>query len=430
MDKSQLVKDMIAFINKSTSPFHAVIESKRMLLNNGFVELNMAEDWALQVGSKYFIIPFPSTIIAFTLGKDMFEHRLKIINSHTDSPGFKIKPNPEMVVENYVKLNTEVYGGPILNTWMDRLLSIAGKVALKSQHPMKPEIRYIDFKKPVLTIPNLAIHMNREINKGVELNKQKDVLPMIGQINEELEKENYLGKEIAKLLDVNVKDILDYDLFVYLAERAQLIGVNEEFISSPRLDNLSMVYASIISLIHSSNEDSINIAVCFDNEEIGSRTKQGADSLLLNNILERISLGLNKTMPQHYRMFEDSFVISADAAHAVHPNSPEKHDPTNKPCINKGVVIKLSSNQSYMTDCESTAIFQQICEKASVPYQKFVNRSDSVGGKTLGPISTSYLPIKGVDVGVPMLAMHSVRELMGTDDLYDMVKVFNCFYEI
>ncbi|WP_273325695.1 M18 family aminopeptidase [Vallitalea guaymasensis] len=423
-------KDLMTFIKNSPSPYHGVIEGKKLLDRAGFTELKMKDEWQMQRGGKYYIIPYSSTIIAFTVGELVDDMGYKIILSHTDSPSFKIKPISEIKTENYITLNTEVYGGPIYYTWLDRPLSLAGKVALKSDNLMKPTIKYMDFKKSVLTIPSLAIHMNRDVNEGVKFNPQKDTLPLIGQINDVLEKDNYLVSHIAKELDVEVDDILDFELFLYLIGEGNIIGINDEFAQSSRLDNLAMVYTSLSAIASTENKRGINIAACFDNEEIGSRTKQGADSVMFANILDRISLGLSRTKTKHYRMLDESFMISADAAHALHPNAVEKNDPTNKPLINEGIVIKLSAKQSYATDCESTGVIQQLCDNINIPYQKYVNNSTIPGGKTLGPITTSYVPIKTVDVGVPMLAMHSVNELVGVKDLLDMDKLFSKFYSL
>ncbi|MCT4544848.1 MAG: M18 family aminopeptidase [Vallitalea sp.] len=428
--KVEYAKDLMSFIGNSSSPFHSVIEGKKMLDNAGFNELLMKDEWKIEKGGKYYIIPYSSTIIAFTVGQNIDKVGYKIVVSHTDSPSFKIKPISEINTENYISLNTEVYGGPIYYTWLDRPISLAGKVALRSNNLMKPVIKYIDFKKPILTIPSLAIHMNREINKGMEFHPQIDTIPLIGQIKDNLEKDNYLISYIGKELNVEVNDILDFELYLYLKEESSFIGVNNEFVQAPKLDNLAMVYSSLQSISSVENKNGINIAACFDNEEIGSKTKQGADSLLFTNILDRISIALNKTKSKHYRMYEESFILSADAAHALHPNKAEKHDPTNRPLLNKGIVIKLSARQSYATDCETSGIVQQLCEKTNIPYQKFVNRSGIPGGQSLGPIISSFLPIKTADVGVPMLAMHSVKELVGVEDLINMGQLFNNLYSI
>ncbi|QUI22032.1 M18 family aminopeptidase [Vallitalea pronyensis] len=423
-------KDLLAFINKSVSPYHSVMEGKRMLLEAGFRELKMGQEWHIQRNGKYYVSPYPTALFAIDVGEIIDHVGFKIIASHTDSPCFKIKPKSEIVSDGYMSLNTEVYGGPIFSTWFDRPLSIAGKVALKSKNPLKPEISYVDFKRPLLTIPSLAIHMNRQVNKGVEIHPQKHTLPLVGQINDALEKENYLLHYLAEEMKVDAQEILDFDLYLYVAEEGHMIGFDNEFLQAPKLDDLAMVYGSLRSIIQSKCYDGINIAACFDSEEIGSGTKAGADSALFANILERLSLALNRSKAKHLRMFETSFIISADGAHALHPNAQEEHDPTNRPVLNKGIVLKLSAKQSYATDCESTAAIQQLCDASDLPYQKFVNRSGALGGKTIGPIISSYVPVRAADVGLPMLAMHSTRELIGIKDLVVMDQMFNNFYHI
>lgn len=425
------VEDFLDFLDVATTPFQTVLECERRLKEAGFERLYMNRSWSVGSKGKYYVIPHDSMLVAFTVGDEMHHlDRFKVVASHIDTPGFKIKPLPEIINNNYMKLNTEVYGGPILNTWMDRILSFAGKVSIKSDDVLKPTLRYIDIKKPIMTIPNLAIHMNREVNKGVELNKQKDMIPIIGQVADEIDKEKFLMDMLAEALKVKVEDILDFDLHIYLAEKGTLIGVDESMISAPRMDDLAMAYASIEALIRSNSNNGINISVCYDNEEVGSTSKQGADSKLLSIICQRIFTAYNKIPDQLYRVLPESLIISADAAHAVHPNLPEKNDPTNKAIINKGIVIKMNANKNYGTDCETSAIIRQLCEKAEIDVQTYVNRSDQVGGKSLGPIIESQLAIKAVDIGIPMLAMHSAREVIGAKDLLDSIKLFETFYNV
>lgn len=432
MDKLIEAQKLIDFIYDSPSPFHVVTNVEEILKQNGFFNLEENQKWNLKKGGKYYTCKNGSAIVAFCIGKEEIEKGgFRIIASHTDSPTFKIKPSPEILSEgNYLKLNTEVYGGPILNTWMDRPLSLAGRVVLKDENPMKPKIKLVNINKPILIIPNLAIHMNRNINKGIELNRQKDMLPVVGMISDRLEKNNYLLKIIAKELDIEIDEILDFELFLYEFEKGCIMGYNDEFISSPKLDDLSMVYASLKALINSSNEESNKIMVCFDNEEVGSSTKQGADSPLLSSVLERITLALNKNREDYYRSLANSFLISCDSAHAVHPNVPEKFDPTNKAYINKGPVIKISASQSYTSDAYTSAIYKQICNIAKVPVQEFVNRSDERGGSTIGPISSTHINISSVDIGTALLAMHSIRELGGTYDQIYTIKSFEQFFDI
>ena len=424
--------ELIDFIYNSPSPYHVVSNISNTLLTNGFEELKLTDKWKIEKGKKYFTTKNGSAIFAFTTGNnDLPSSGIKMISAHSDSPGFKIKPNPEILVEKkLLKLNTEVYGGPILMSWLDRPLSIAGRVSLKSKNPLFPDHKYIDFKKPILIIPNLAIHLNRSVNDGVALNRQKDMLPLMGVINDTFEKENYLLKLLADQLDVNTEDIIDFDLTLYEYEKGCIMGINDEFISSPKLDDLAMVHAGLKALINATNNTNTQMLCIFDNEEVGSQTKQGAGSPVLSNILKRINFGLGYDEDDLYRMIYNSFMISADMAHSIHPNQTEKHDPVLHPVMNGGPVIKIHANQKYTTDGDSGAVFETICKKADVPYQKFVNRSDMEGGSTLGNVSLSQIDLRSVDIGNPMLAMHSVRELAGVKDHLYITRAFETFYDI
>ena len=331
----------------------------------------------------------------------------------------------------YLKLNTEVYGGPILYTWFDRPLSMAGRVMVKSDKPLKPTTQFVNFKRPLLVIPHLAIHFNRTVNEqGNPLSKQKDMLPVIAMINEKFEKDNFLLKLIAEEMHIPCEDILDFDLTLYEYEKGTLFGLNNEFISSGRLDDLAMVHAGLQALIDSDPCNKTKILAIFDNEEVGSGTKQGAGSPILRTILERIALAQECKAEELYRAIHNSFMISADMAHALHPNYTEKHDPTNHPIMNGGPVIKINANQKYVTDGDSAAVFATICKMAGVPYQTFVNHSDMAGGSTLGNILLSQMEIRGVDIGNPMWAMHSVRETAGVLDHEYVIKAFTTFYNI
>lgn len=435
MDKEIELKnaqELIDFIYDSPSAFHAVNSVREILINNGFKELNEEQQWNLAKGEKYFVSKNQSAITAFVVGNgEVEQHGFKIVGAHTDSPTFRVKPNAEIVSEGaYVRLNTEVYGGPILNTWMDRPLSIAGRVALRSENPMKPITKLINIKRPILIIPNLAIHMNRDVNQGVALNRQSDMLPLISLINDELEKGNYLVSEMAKELNVNIKDIIDFDLFLYEFEKGCIFGLNNEFISSGRLDDLTMVHAGLKSIVDAKPGLSTNVLVCFDNEEVGSSTKQGANSPMLSSTLERIVICLGKGREEYFRALANSFIISCDSAHAVHPSRGEKADPVNRPIINNGPVIKISASQSYTSDSVSSSIYEQICKKAQVPVQKFVNRSDERGGSTIGPINSTHINIKSVDMGTALLAMHSIRETGGVKDHSYTIESFKEFYNL
>ena len=430
MEKNKFAEELIDFIYESPTAFHATETVKKMLVGNGFLEIFEGDKWNLVEGGRYFFIKNNSALMAFVVGTgDLGQEGFRIIGAHTDSPSFRIKPSPELNAEGtYIRLNTEVYGGPIINTWLDRPLALAGRVTLKSDNLMKPRVSLVNINRPILIIPNLAIHMNRNVNKGVELNKQKETLPLLTLVNEKFEKEDLLVKLVADELKVAPSDILDFELFLYEYEKGTIMGLNKELISSSRLDDLSMVHAGIVALINSKTNKATKVMACFDNEEIGSKTKQGAGSPILASTLERIALSLGKEREDYFRTLSNSFLISADLAHAVHPNYGEKADPVNRPTINKGPVIKLSANQKYTSDSFSVAVYESICKAAGIPVQKFVNRSDEVGGSTIGPISSGYINIDSVDMGSPILAMHSIRELAGVEDHSLTEKSFEAFY--
>ena len=428
MTSKEFAQDLIEFLHKGASSYQAVELMAEELKAAGYREIKGETNWTLKEGDKIYYIKNGSSIFAVDLGEGTFENGFRLIGSHSDSPSFRIKPNSEMRCEGFVKLNTEVYGGPILNTWFDRPLSVAGRVALKSDDIMAPVLRNINIARPILYIPNPAIHMNRDVNKGVELNKQTQVLPIIA-LEETPGEEKLFLNLIAKELDVQAKDILDFELYLYETAKGEIIGLNEEFISSKRMDNLAMAHASLKALTETQGRG-IRVAAVYDNEEVGSKTKQGAGSPTLANLLERIVLALGGSRADYLETLEKSFLISADLAHAVHPNFAEFADPTNRPKINQGPVIKIAANQSYTSDAQSTAVFKSICEKAGVPCQVFVNRSDKSGGSTIGPISSSMLPIRSVDIGTPILGMHSIREFGGVDDHNFVYQAFKVFYSL
>ena len=428
--EKELALDLIDFLYTSPTAYHSVKTVKERLDSNGFSEVKESDKWNLQKDGKYYIIKNDSALIAFTVGNgELEEDGFKLIGAHTDSPGFRIKANPEIVAEGkYLKLNTEVYGGPLLYTWFDRPLGIAGKVSLKGKSPLKPEVKLVNINNPLLIIPSVAIHMNRSVNEGFAVNKQKDTLPLLALINEKFEKNNYLVNAIAKELNVDAESILGFDLGLYEIEKGSLTGINEEFISAGRLDDMWMVYAGIKALIDSKSNKATKVMVCMDNEEIGSLTPQGANSALLLNILERIALALGKDREELHRALANSIMISADLAHAVHPNAEEKHDPTNRPVLGNGPVLKTAASGSYSTDSYNAAIFEGLCSAAKVPYQKFFNRSDVRGGTTIGPITSSLLTIPVMDMGAPLLSMHSIRELATVIDNVYSVKLFTEFF--
>lgn len=430
MNNSLEIKSLIDFLSKSVCNFLAVDTVKNDLLKAGFSEVNPTEKLQIKSGDKFFVTKNDSAIFAVQVGKKLpSETGFKIISAHSDSPCFRIKPNPEIKSEGgIIKLNTEVYGGPILYTWFDRPLSLAGRVILKGANALSPVTRLVKIDDPILIISHLAIHFNRSVNEGNALSKQKDMLPILAKISNDLSEKGLLLNVIAKELNVETDEIIDFDLMVYDTEKPCLVGLNKEFISAGRLDDLSMVHAAISAIKDAKDENATCIAAIFDNEETGSGTKQGAHSPVLTNLLKRISLNLGDSEEGFYRAIEKSFMISADNAHAFHPNYSSLYDPTNHPSLGDGPVIKINANCKYMTDAHSSAIFKSLCNEAGVPCQYFVNHSDVAGGSTLGNIFTGQMPIEGVDVGNALLAMHSVRELGSVTDHISMIKVFKQFF--
>lgn len=431
--EKQAALDLLDFINQSPTNYHAILSVKQRLQAEGFKQLFSGEAWHIEHGGKYFVTKNHSSLYAFIPGNgNLAGEGFKLICAHSDSPTFRVKPHAEMPVEvKYLKLNTEVYGGPIMYTWFDRPLSMAGRVLVKSDRPLKPAVRFVNFDRPILEIPHLAIHFNRTINEqGNPLSRQKDMLPMLSVINESFEKEGFLLKLVAAEMSIAAEDILDFDLTLYEYGKGTLFGLNNEFISSGRLDDLAMVHAGMTALLDSKPCNKTRVLAVFDNEEVGSGTKQGAASPILRTILERIAFSQGGNAEDLYRAIHNSFMISADMAHALHPNYPEKHDPTNRPVINGGPVIKVNANQKYITDGDSAAVFASICRMAGVPCQTFVNHSDMAGGSTLGNILLTQMEMRGVDMGNPMLGMHSVRETAGSLDQEYVIKAFTTFYNI
>ena len=431
MERKQ-AKDLLDFIYDSPTAFHAVETVKKILDENRFKEIKESDKWDLKSKDKYYVIKNDSSIMAFVVGDENIEETgLRLIGAHTDAPGFRVKPNPQMISEGkYVKLNTEMYGGPIISTWYDRPLALAGKVAIKGASPLKPETRLVNINKPIMIIPNIAIHMNREVNDGYKYNKQVDTLPLLGLINGKLENKDYLMDILAAELNVNKEDILHFELMPYEYEKGSLIGINEEMISSGRLDDLWMVYAGLVALLDSRDNSATKVLVCVDNEEIGSLSAQGANSTLLNNLLERLTMGLGKNREEYYRALSNSIMISADLAHAVHPNLGDKADPTNRPVLEGGPVLKIAASGSYSTDSFNGAVFAEVCKSANVPFQKFVNRSDLRGGTTIGPVTAANLTIPVIDMGAPLIGMHSIRELATVKDNAYTIKAFTEFFSL
>lgn len=433
-----MIKRLLSFLDASPVNFLAVKNIADTLAANGFRRIDPALPLGeVKSGDRSFVTKNDSSIYAFRIGnKPIADAGFHMICAHCDSPTFRIKPNAEMLTEGgIVKLNTEVYGGPIMSTWFDRPLTLAGRVIVRGEDVMQPETLLLHIKRPLLQISNLAIHFNRQVNDGVALSKQKDVLPLLGQITSQLEAGNLLMNVILEELNSTIadcqfcaKDVLDFDLYLADATPACTFGVHNEFISSGRLDDLSMCYAGLEALIASDTTDTTQVLALFDNEETGSQTKQGAGSPFLAYILKRIAMSQSHTEEAYYQAVERAFMISADNAHAWHPNYPEKYDPTNHPMLGGGPVIKFNAAQKYASDAVSAAVFAGLCEKAGVPCQRFVNHSDVAGGSTLGNILASSIPLRGVDMGNAILAMHSCRETGSVVDHEYCVKVFTEFF--
>lgn len=422
-----ITKNFFDFLDNSTSPFYVIRNSSEILEQAGFQCLDFEKPWDLKKGGSYYVNLYDTTLFAFRVGEQIDENfMLRVAAAHTDFPAFRVKPNPEMKEKSYLRLNTESYGGMILSSWFDRPLSISGKVALKSDRLFQPREVLIDFKKPMLVIPNLAIHLNREVNQGVEINKQKDVLPLLGTSKEN--QPNYFRDIIAKELQVAPEDILDYDLFLYNMDPSTMVGMNEEFIVAPRLDDLSSAYALLQGIIDNCSKQDIHMVCLFDNEEIGNRTKQGSASQFTTMLLEKLISALGMTKFNLYEALQRSMILSVDVAQAYHPNYSGKYDPTNIAELNQGIAFKIDTVQRYAFDTGAVAILQQLCDEYEIPYQKFVNRSDATAGGTMGPVISSQLPVRTVDIGVPLLAMHSARETMGTKDLESMVRLMKAYF--
>ena len=428
------------FMNVSPVNFFAVETIKKCLTEAGYKEWKAGEPCPeVKSGDKLFSTKNGSAIFAFHMGrKTLAEGGMRIISAHSDSPCFRVKPNAEIKCEGgLVKLNTELYGGAIMSTWMDRPLSLAGRVVLAGECMTEPVVRLLRINRPILTIPNLAIHFNRQVNDGVALSKQKDMLPVLTTENGKLESENEKGilkTLVAEELGVKAEDILDFDLYLYDTTPAGRVGLHGELIQSGRLDDLSMAHAGMEALLADGETPEVTKCLAiFDNEETGSQTKQGAGSPFFASLVQRLVARQSETCASHFEDFamcvERSFMVSADNAHAWHPNYSEKYDPTNHPVMGGGPVIKYNASQKYLSDAVGASVFMQACKKAGAPYQTFVNHSDVAGGSTLGNILSSSFPVKGVDMGNPIWGMHSVRETASMQDHENCIKVFAAFYE-
>lgn len=430
MNNNRYIDSLLQFMDASPCNFWAVDTIKKILIKNGYTERCLCQKLEARPGDKFFVTKNDSAIFAVKVGqKSPVETGFKLIAAHSDSPCFRIKPKAELHGEGgIVRLNTEVYGGPILYTWFDRPLSIAGRVICKGDDALHPQTRLVRIARPLMSISHLAIHFNRAVNEGNPLSKQVDMLPIIAKVNDRLEAENMLLKLVANELKIDMDDILDFDLMLYDTEKACTFGLHDEFISSGRLDDLSMAHAAITALAESTDDDATCVAAIFDNEETGSGTKQGAGSPVLSNVLYRLIESQGGTFDDFARAIARTFMISADNAHAFHPNYAGKYDPTNHPALGGGPCIKINANCKYMSDAHSAAIFKSLCIEAGQPYQYFVNHSDVAGGSTLGNILTGQIDIEGVDVGNPLLAMHSVRETASCADHIAMIEVMKQFF--
>ena len=426
MNHTEISRELLDFISHSPTVFHAVDEIKSELDRAGFVDLPESAGWNLAAGGKYYAVRNSSSIIAFSIGSETDDLSFRIAASHCDSPTYKLKAVPFLEgPDRYLRLNVEAYGGTIDSTWTDRPLSLAGRVLVSEDGCVRAKNVYID--KDILLIPNIAIHFNREVNSGVAINRQTDMCPLVsaGEITAD-----EFNRLIAEAAGTSPENIVDRELYLVNRQKGTVWGLKDEFISSPKLDDLQCAFASLKGFLSAENPRSVNVFCCFDNEEVGSGTKQGALSTFLKDCLERICLSLGKSRDEYCRAVSRSFLLSADNAHAVHPNHPEKTDQENKCFLNRGLVIKENASQKYTTDAFSRAIVRKICELAGEPFQLFANRSDCAGGSTLGNLSNSQVSLHAADIGLPMLAMHSSFETAGSADTLSAINVFSAYYRM
>ncbi len=418
-----ILKELTHFLENSPSCFHVIDNIENILRGEQFMQLQENEKWRLNRGGKYFVARNDSSLIAFTIpDKDMAG--MRIIASHSDSPSFRIKENPELETDGrYIRLNVERYGGMLCAPWLDRPLSVAGRVIIKDSSGQYVS-RLVNVDRDLVLIPNLAIHMNREANDGYKYNAQRDMLPLYGSLSA---KDTFM-KIIAEAAGIQEREILGHDLFLYNRQKPSIWGASGEFISSGRLDDLQCAFASLKGFLSGKKQSHMAVYCILDNEEVGSGTKQGAASTFLYDTLTRIHGSLGCTQEEYLIHLADSFMLSADNAHAVHPNHPDKADPSNRPYLNGGIVLKFSASQKYCTDGISAAIFRDLCREAGVPVQTFVNRSDMPGGSTLGNISNTQVALNTADIGLPQLAMHSPYETAGVEDTEYLIRAAEKFY--
>ncbi|MDP1660040.1 MAG: M18 family aminopeptidase [Methylotenera sp.] len=422
-------KDLLSFIDASPSPWHAVNTVEQHLLNQGFKQLHESEAWQVNAGDSYYVVRGGASIIAFTLGsKNPAETGFRIVGAHTDSPSLRLKPNAAYGGDGLVRIGVEVYGGPILATFTDRDLSVAGRVTIRTANGF--ETRLVKFDDALMRLPNLAIHMNREVNdKGLVLNKQTELPLIFGENEAGTEADKQFLSHIAVALKVEAKDILTFELNVFDTQKGVFWGANQEFIADSQLDNLASCHAAITALTATKNPDSTCICALFDHEEVGSESTTGASGSFLNDVVNRIASGQQLDEEARLRTLAQSFFISADMAHAYHPNHPSAYEPCHHALVNNGPVIKTNANQRYSTNAETAARFIRLCESAGVPYQQYAHRTDLGCGSTIGPIVASNLGVPSVDVGSPMWAMHSIRESAGVLDHGYMIAVLKAMFK-
>ena len=416
-----ILRGLMDFLDSSVTMFHAINECEKVLQRSGFTYLPENEKWNINKG-KYYTKRNSSSLIAFDIAEG--DYHFQISAAHSDSPTFKLKDKPIIEANGYLKLNVEGYGGMINATWLDKPLTLAGRVMVNTDKGIETRLLHID--RDLLIIPNVPIHFNREINKGFAFNNQVDMLPVFSAGNL---KEADFDNMIAKELDIEPEAILAKDLYLVNRQKAAVIGFDNELISSGRLDDLECVYTSLRGFVEAENTNHINVFAVFDNEEVGSVTKQGAMSTFLASTLDRLNTALGKSKEEYYTAIAKSILISCDNAHAVHPNHPELFDVKNRPVLNQGIAIKESANQKYTTDAFSRAILKKILEKKNIPYQTFANRSDIAGGSTLGNLSNTVVSMNAVDIGLPQLAMHSAYETAGAKDVGYAFETLKAFFE-
>ncbi|WP_191603012.1 M18 family aminopeptidase [Marinomonas algicola] len=417
---------LLSFLRNSPTPFHAVESMKATLLDNGFTELKEKDHWVIEEGGNYFVTRNASSVIAFTAPELNFHTTgWRMVGGHTDSPCLKLKPNAHVVRSGYHQLGVEVYGGVLLHTWLDRDLSLAGRITVKLDSGDRVS-RLIDFKDPIAVVPNLAIHLNRSVNEGFSVNPQEEMLPILGLAKSEFELQSVLMTQIEKQYPgLNVKEILDFELSLYDTQAPALVGLNKEFICSARLDNLLSCFVGLEALLAGLDSKQPALLICTDHEEVGSLSTSGANGPFLEDVLQRLSPN-----PEHFvQAINRSMLISADNAHGLHPNYSSKHDKLHAPMINSGAVIKVNNNQRYATNSETAGIYRDLAKQEGYEVQTFVVRSDMACGSTVGPIIAGGIGVPTIDIGLPTFGMHSIRELAGSEDAYGLAKVLTRFMD-